>query len=65
VKVSKTNGQLLPFFFFFSTIMVHVMDICPTNSYHEKVAYVLTFIMTNVLAMVYGGLHTLRLSLNL
>jgi len=41
------------------------MDICPTNSYHEKVAYVLTFIMTNVLAMVYGGLHTLRLSLNL
>jgi hypothetical protein len=59
VKVSKTHSQLLAVSWIFvvvfvacfgAAIMVHVMDICPTNGYHENVVYVLKFVITNVLA---------------
>jgi hypothetical protein len=33
------------------------MDICPTNGYHEKVAYILKFVMTSVLALWAMVLH--------
>jgi len=38
VKQSKTNIQLLAisWVFFGATIMLHVMDICIINGYHEK-----------------------------
>jgi hypothetical protein len=34
--------------------MLHVMDVCPTNGYHEKVVYVLKFVMTNVFISLIG-----------
>jgi hypothetical protein len=41
--------------------MVHVMDICPTNDYQEKVAYFIKFVMPSVLALWAMALLTLRL----
>jgi hypothetical protein len=43
------------FFFFFSCVLrqllwLHVINIFPTNGYHENVVYILKFVMTNVLA---------------
>jgi len=58
VKVSKTHSQLLAVSWIFFVVFVavywgnyyaHVMDICPTNGYHENLVYVHKFVMTNYL----------------